>query len=67
LLNGLHDRGVEFRSLTEGIDTTTPFGRFHFTTAAALAQLERDRLTERTRAGLAAARHVAGPAAGSRS
>ena len=24
----LNERGVEFKSLTEGIDTTTPFGRF---------------------------------------
>jgi DNA invertase Pin-like site-specific DNA recombinase len=56
LLNNLHERGIEFRSLTEGIDTTTPFGRFYFTMAAALAQLERDRLIERTRAGLASAK-----------
>jgi len=55
LLNQLHEKGVEFKSLTEGIDTTTPFGRFYFTMAA-LAQLERDRLIERTRAGLAAAK-----------
>ena len=56
LLNELHERGIDFRSLTEGIDTTTSFGRFYFTMAAALAQLERDRLIERTRAGLAAAK-----------
>jgi serine recombinase len=42
--------------LTEGIDTSTPFGKFYFTLAAALAQLERDRLIERTRAGLTAAK-----------
>lgn len=56
LLNDLHQRGVEFKSLTEGIDTTTTFGRFFFTMSAALAQLERDRLIERTRAGLVAAK-----------
>jgi DNA invertase Pin-like site-specific DNA recombinase len=56
LLNELHERGVEFKSLTEGIDTTTPFGKFFFTMSAALAQLERDRLIERTRAGLEAAK-----------
>jgi DNA invertase Pin-like site-specific DNA recombinase len=56
LLNDLHERGVEFKSLTEGIDTTTPMGRFYFTMSSALAQLERDRLIERTRAGLAAAK-----------
>jgi len=56
LLNQLHERGVEFKSLTEGIDTTTSFGRFFFTMSAALSQLERDRLIERTRAGLTAAK-----------
>jgi len=56
LLNELHERGVEFKSLTEGIDTTTPMGRFYFTMSSALAQLERDRLIERTRAGLVAAK-----------
>lgn len=56
LLNDLHERGVDFKSLTEGIDTTTSFGRFFFTMSAALAQLERDRLIERTNAGLKAAK-----------
>jgi DNA invertase Pin-like site-specific DNA recombinase len=56
LLNQLHERGVEFKSLTEGIDTTTAFGRFFFTMSAALSQLERDRLIERTKAGLKSAK-----------
>jgi DNA invertase Pin-like site-specific DNA recombinase len=56
LLNELHERDVEFKSLTEGIDTTTPMGRFYFTMSSALAQLERDRLIERTRASLTAAK-----------
>jgi DNA invertase Pin-like site-specific DNA recombinase len=56
LLNDLHQREIEFKSLTEGIDTTTPMGRFYFTMSSALAQLERDRLIERTRAGLAVAK-----------
>jgi DNA invertase Pin-like site-specific DNA recombinase len=56
LLNDLHQREIEFKSLTEGIDTTTPMGRFYFTMSSALVQLERDRLIERTRAGLAAAK-----------
>ena len=50
------DRGVEFCSLTEGIDTTTPGGRLVFHIFAALAQFEREIIVERTRAGLAAAR-----------
>ena len=49
-------RGVEFRSLTDGIDTRTPAGRFFFHMMAALAEMERDLVRERTNAGLAAAR-----------
>jgi DNA invertase Pin-like site-specific DNA recombinase len=56
LLNDLHQREIEFKSLTEGIDTTTPMGRFYFTMSSAPAQLERDRLIEQTRAGLVAAK-----------
>ncbi len=48
--------GVQFRSLTEGIDTTTPTGRLVFHMFAALAEFERDLIRERTMAGLAAAR-----------
>lgn len=48
--------GIEFRSLTDGIDTTTPAGRFFFHMMAALAEMERDLTRERTMAGLAAAR-----------
>jgi DNA invertase Pin-like site-specific DNA recombinase len=55
-LNSLHQEKIEFRSLTEGIDTNTPMGKFYFHMAAALAELERDRLIERTNAGLAAAK-----------
>lgn len=53
---GLRSRGVAFRSLTDGIDTTTPAGRFFFHMMAALAEMERDLIRERTTAGLAAAR-----------
>ena len=52
----LQERGVQFRSLTDGIDTTTPAGRFFFHVMASLAQMERELMAERTRAGLAAAR-----------
>lgn len=52
----LNQNGVEFRSLTDGIDTTTPAGRFFFHMMAALAEMERDLTRERTMAGLAAAR-----------
>jgi DNA invertase Pin-like site-specific DNA recombinase len=53
---GLNDDGIEFRSLTDGIDTTTPAGRFFFHMMAALAEMERDLTRERTMAGLTAAR-----------
>jgi DNA invertase Pin-like site-specific DNA recombinase len=52
----LQERGVQFRSLTEGIDTTTPSARLFFHVMASLAQMERELLAERTRAGLTAAR-----------
>lgn len=52
----LEEKGVQFRSLTDGIDTTTAAGRFFFHMMAALAQMERELIRERTRAGLAAAK-----------
>lgn len=56
LVHQLRDKGIEFQSLTEGIDTTTSMGRFFFTIMAALAEMELELIKERTRAGLAAAR-----------
>lgn len=55
-LSTLQDRGIEFRSLQESIDTTTSGGRLVFHIFASLAEFERDLITERTNAGLAAAR-----------
>ena len=52
----LQERKIEFRSLIDGIDTTTPAGRFFFHIMASLAKMERELLAERTRVGLAAAR-----------
>ena len=56
LTRQLQDRGVELRSLTEGIDTATINGKFTFHLFAALAEFERALIRERTQAGLAAAR-----------
>jgi DNA invertase Pin-like site-specific DNA recombinase len=56
LIRTLQDRGVELRSLTEGIDTSTINGKFTFHLFAALAEFERALIRERTQAGLAAAR-----------
>jgi len=55
-VENLCEHGIDFRSVTEGIDTTTPAGRFFFHVLAALAQMERELIRERTNAGLAAAR-----------
>src|SRR5258708_29777922 len=51
----LNNRQIEFRSLTENIDTTTPGGKLIFHIFGALAGFERDLVRERTQAGLAAA------------
>ncbi|WP_334684445.1 recombinase family protein [Arthrobacter sp. CAN_A6] len=55
LLDALHERGVRFRSLSEGIDTTTPSGRLMFNIIASVAEMERELIRERTKAGLAVA------------
>jgi DNA invertase Pin-like site-specific DNA recombinase len=52
----LHERGVAFVSLKEGLDLSTAAGRLQLHVLSALSQFERDRLIERTKAGLARAR-----------
>jgi DNA invertase Pin-like site-specific DNA recombinase len=56
LVDELAEEKVQFRSLTDGIDTTTPNGRFFFHMMASLAQMERELIAERTKAGLDVAR-----------
>jgi len=56
LVNGLRERRVEFVSLREIIDTTTPGGKLVFHVFGAVAEFERDLILERTMAGLEAAR-----------
>ena len=56
ILDGLKQRGVKFRSLTEAIDTETPIGRAMWQMIGLLAELERSLISERTRAGVKAAR-----------
>lgn len=48
--------GIEFVSLTEGVDTSTPAGRMIFTVLGAVAELERDLIRERVTAGIRNAR-----------
>lgn len=52
----LADKGVEFVSLKENIDTSTPQGRFMLTVFGALAELERESILERQREGIAIAK-----------
>lgn len=56
LVDDLERRGVGLRVLQLGLDTSTPSGKLVLTVLLAVAQLERDHLSERTRDGLAAAR-----------
>jgi DNA invertase Pin-like site-specific DNA recombinase len=56
IVNELKDKQVAFRSLTEGMDTTTVSGEFLFQVFGALAQYERALTQERVMAGLAAAK-----------
>jgi DNA invertase Pin-like site-specific DNA recombinase len=56
IVNDLGARDIQFRSLTEAIDTTTVGGKLVFYIFAAVAQMERRLISERTRAGLVAAR-----------
>ncbi len=56
LLDELQAIGVSFVSLNEGIDFGTPAGRLQVGILAALAQFERERISERVQAGLARAR-----------
>lgn len=48
--------GIEFVSLSEQMDTSTPAGKMVFTVLAAVAELERSLIAERVRAGLRNAR-----------
>ncbi|WP_295373139.1 recombinase family protein [Pseudacidovorax intermedius] len=52
----LRTKQVDIASLSEAIDTGTPGGTFLFHLMAALAEFERSLISERTRAGLAAAK-----------
>lgn len=55
LLRALEDfrsLGIEFVSLSEQIDTSTPTGKMVFTVLGAVAELERSLIAERVRAGL---------------
>lgn len=53
-LQALDKRGIRFRSLTEGIDTSTAIGRLLMHIIGALAEFERELIKERTEHGVRA-------------
>lgn len=55
-LDIIKDSGATVMSLTEKLNTDDPFGTFAINMMASLAQLERDQVVMRTRAGVEAAR-----------
>ncbi len=56
IVEDIGGKGAGFRSLAEDIDTTTSAGRLIFHVFASIAQFERERISERTKEGLSAAR-----------
>ena len=56
LVEDFKERGIGLISLTDSLDTTTAMGKAMFGIMACLAQMESDLLSERTQAGLQAAR-----------
>lgn len=56
LVTEIQDKGAGLKSLNDSIDTTTPQGKLTFHLFAALAEFERDIISERTKAGLEYAR-----------
>lgn len=55
-VNLLRGRGVELRSIADGIDPATTAGRLMLNMLATLAEYERELITERVNAGIAAAK-----------
>lgn len=58
LVEMLTEKGVEFVSKKEAIDTTTPTGKFMLTIFGAVAELEREYILQRQREGIAAAKSM---------
>ena len=60
LINDFKAKGVEFVSLENNIDTTTPLGMILFSMCAAFSEMERELIRERVKAGLDAAHQKGG-------
>ena len=50
------ERGIEFKSLTEGLETVTPAGKMIFQVMGAMAEFERNLINERIQAGIKTAK-----------
>jgi len=65
ILEDLQNRGIHFHAITQGIDTSTAVGRMIFGQLAVFAEYERSLISERTKAGMKAAKergvHVGRP------
>lgn len=55
-VNLLRERGVNLRSVSDGIDPSSPTGRMMLNMLATLAEYEREMIVERVNAGIAAAK-----------
>lgn len=58
LVEDLESKQINFKSVKDNIDTTSSAGRFFFHVMASLAQMERELIVERTKAGLQAAKKL---------
>lgn len=56
MVEALHKNGIELVSLTERVDTQSPMGKAFFQIGLVFAELERNMISERTKAGIAAAK-----------
>ncbi|MBC8034879.1 MAG: recombinase family protein [Chitinophagaceae bacterium] len=56
LMVEFREKGIEFKSIVEGIDTSTSMGRIWYMLSSIFAENEREIIRERTKAGLASAR-----------
>ena len=56
IIEDLRNADVGFKSLNDGIDTSSPMGKLQFGIFAALAEYEREIIVQRTKAGLEAAK-----------
>lgn len=56
IINDLNKRNISFVSITDNIDTTSSMGKFQLSIFGAFSEYEKNLISERTRAGLEAAK-----------